>query len=365
MASPKVEQVKQIPTLVNKIELVKIYQLSEKEFAKLIKEVEEDVLFKKLAFPQDKSLKVIFREKFPKTDISEKFYELKEEFIVDKDLFNIDVLLERYKECLPIIKSIGVEKFKKYFLYDNSLMSSEEIATECGLNIDEVRKIFDLIDEISIHSEFCYSSTIEIQNSVRYVKVAEVKRHTSYGFIIYFFSPYFVRGKYRIDYNKLEQLKHKGYFSSEELKQLDKLLHKLKFINTRKSILYRILNEIIEVQRNYLLSGKDEDLVPFTQKDLANKINIDPSLVCRAINHRSIITPQGEEKPIKYFLPNEKEIAEYIVKDLILNETKPLTDKEIKNILKDKYGITKSRRSITYIRKELKFPPSFKRRYAC
>jgi len=59
------------------------YNMSEYEFAKMVKEIEEEPLFKKLMYPENRREKAIKYERLSRTDISSNFYELKEETIRD------------------------------------------------------------------------------------------------------------------------------------------------------------------------------------------------------------------------------------------------------------------------------------------
>jgi DNA-directed RNA polymerase specialized sigma54-like protein len=358
----QIRQLRQLPVLINKIELVEFIQLSEKEFAELIRQIEDDALFKKLASTADQDWKVITRERFPKADMSNKFYELKEENSADKSLFDVESVLDNHKECIPIIKDIGEEIFKEYFLYNESMTTQQEIADRCGLSINKVKKVTELINQVSINLEFCYPSSIDSQHGVHYTKVASIEKDGSADFVIKYFSPYFTRGKYSINHDKLNKLKSKREFSLEEVKKLNKLLHKLELINNRKSTIHKVIQEIIEGQNSFLVSGKEEDIVSFKQKDLAKNINIDPGLICRAINGRSIVTPKGEEIPIKYLFPTKKKIRKKLIKNIISEENKSLTDEEIRGKLREKYGMEISRRSIADSRKELKIASSSKRK---
>jgi DNA-directed RNA polymerase specialized sigma54-like protein len=359
----QIQQVKQVPGLVNKIEIVKFVQLSEEEFAILIKEIEEAPLFKKIAFTNDKRMKVVTRERFPKSDFSKEIYELKEEIAIDKSVFDIKSVLANHKKTVILIKKMGIRKFEKYFLYNESMIPAKEISIKCNLSIKEIEKINKLINDFSIHNEFFCPTSIDHVSDISYTKVASIQENNNGDFIFAFFSPYFVRGRYEINYERLSELKRENAFSSEEKKYLNKLLHDLKLINNRKSTIYKVIEGVVEVQKEYLKSRDEEDLISFKQKDLASRINIDTGLVSRAIYGRSIVMPWGEEKPIKYLLPNEKRIRKDLIKNIISKEKSTLTDDEIRFNLQKKYGFKISRRSISDYRRELKIPSSYKRKY--
>jgi len=68
-----------------------------------------------------------------------------------------------------------------------------------------------LINEVSIHSEFIFPTTLEPESRVYYVKIASVERDHFGKFIINFFSPRYITGRYKIDYKKINELKKKGF----------------------------------------------------------------------------------------------------------------------------------------------------------
>jgi len=361
------QQIKQMP----KIRLANLVNMPENEFAKMIKGIEENPLFKKLMYPENYKEKVIGYRRFPHTDMSQKFYELKEEIVKDSSLPEIELLIAEKKEILNLARKIGEEKFKKYFLYCEDSISLKQIARECNLSISEVKKLMEFVNNISIYNEFYHPSNLSVDSQIHYTKVASINKNSSGKLLINFLSPQYVRGIYKIDYDKLEHLKSSGNFSEEELKQLNELVKNIELINNRKTTLYKVIRQILEKQRAYFNSGDISDLKPYQQKELAKEINIDPSLVCRAINGRSIDTPFGEEKPLKYFFPGEKIKIEILVKNIIQDEKnklkrkiiiKPYNDEQIKNILERKYKISIARRTVREYRNKLGIPSAMHQR---
>ncbi|GAI01282.1 unnamed protein product, partial [marine sediment metagenome] len=99
-------------------------------------------------------------QRFPGTDISSSFYQLKEEAIANKGSLDVESLLLNKQHIIGHIQRLGLEKFKRYFLFPESGMTLEEIARECDLAVSEVQKINSLIDEFSILSEFYNPSAL-------------------------------------------------------------------------------------------------------------------------------------------------------------------------------------------------------------
>jgi len=363
----------QIPQLkqTQRIKLAKLMELPEVEFAKYIKKIEKDPLFKRLLFAKNPNEKIIRYKRFYRTSLSKCFYEFNDEITIDRSVPNIEGFLEGKEKILNIARKIGREKFEKYFIYCQVTKSVEQIAQECKLKVEDVKKLMELVNTIAVYEEFFYPSSFNYISQIHYTKVASFIKDNSGHIIINFFSPYLSRGRYTINYDKLEQLKKSKVFSKKELKQIDRLIKNLEFINARKTTLFKILQKIFKEQKSYLASGEIKNLKPYTQKKLAKEINVDPSLVSRAIRNRSVETPFGEI-PLKDFFSStlRRQIKNYI-EEIIAEEKRKMKKKNcsaayndgtIARILKDKYRIQIAVRTVAKYRNELKIPNVFKRK---
>ena len=144
-----------------------------------------------------------------------------------------------------------------------------------------------------------------------------------------------------------------------------RLIHKLRRISSRNLLTYKILEEVIKYQRRYLETADPIDLVPLSQVQLP----LDNSWTSRLVSRLSIITPSGEEKSLKWFFPTQRELNKRLIKKFFDSEQPaPVkrsgpgrTDREVKDLLKAEFGISVSRRTICYCRKELGILPFGKR----
>ncbi len=331
--------------LALRLEQVNLLELSEAEFQRLIREVESSPLFQKLRREE----KLVHYQKFPRADISPHFYELKEEILADEGSLDVERLLHHREEVVGLIRRLGLERFKSYFLYPDEEMTVEEIAQDCGLKPAEVERIHDFLDDFSIMSEFYHPSTLS-PSRVHYSRIASIERNSG-GFIIGYFCPSSARGKYVIDHERFEELESHGYFNKSETKEIRRLLQKLQLINMRKDVLHRALEMVVERQRLYLESADEKSLLPFTQKEVAERLGVAPSTITRAIRNKSIDTPWGEERPLKDFFPGPKKFKKEMIGQ-VLGEGGPLSDRELKARLEER-GISISRRSVARLRKEL------------
>lgn len=352
------QQMRQEQRQVLRMEQANLLEMPEDEFQRLTSEIEINPLFQRLHQKE----RLIHRQRFPRTDITSGFYEIKEDMVAGEGSADVESLLLNKKHIVRQIKRLGLGKFKRYFLFPESGMTVEEIAAECNLAISEVQKINRLIDELSVFSEFYKSSTLG-SGMLRYFKVATVDKDKQ-GFIIGYSSASLARGRYSIDYGRFEELKTAGAFTEAESKEAKQLFKKLELINSRKETLTQILQAIIDRQALYLESGDLKALLPFSQKELARKMGLAPSSVSRAIAGKSIGAPWGEEIPLKYFFPRPKKFKKELLKQVLETEEGLLSDEAIREKLREKFGVAISRRSVANLRQELKIPAAGKRKRA-
>ncbi|MBN1383320.1 MAG: hypothetical protein JW983_00365 [Elusimicrobia bacterium] len=349
-------RIRQLVGLKHKIKLANLISVSDAEFNRFINELENDPLFK--CFRYDK--KIISRRRFFASDLSSSFYELKEAVTKDETPVDVESVIEQKKEVVELIKKLGIDKFKKYFLYNDDILSPEEIACECGLPVSDVIKISGLINKIAVRTEL--SGQTGTSGQKHYSNVASIEDNSSGDFIIGYLSPNLARGKYIIDYKSLGIMKKDGIIPEKDMPKLKRLIENLELVNSRMTTLYQVLHSIIKLQCDYLKSGDITDMKPLTEKEVAKRININPSLICRAIANRSVNTPWKEEKPIREFFSTKKQLQKIFVREIIADERQPCSDENLKIKLYKKYNINISRRSINVYRREMKIASSRQRK---
>lgn len=340
-----------------RLEQATLLEMPAEEFQRLIAELEKSPLFHQLCHQEG----IIRYQRFPKADLSSYFHELKEELIADKGSLDLEELLQEREEVVEAIKGLGLERFKQYFLYPEPGGTIEDVARECDLEPWEVERINELVDRFSIMSEFFHPSELGSPKGIHYYRIASVERGPE-GFVIGYFAPSLARGGYAIDYERFEKLAGDGFFSAIEAREIRQLLRRLELVNSRKDTIYRILIHVVEKQALYLESGDSRALLPFTQKELAQRIAVASSSVSRAIRGKSIDTPWGEEKPLKDFFPRPRRFRRELVRQILQAEEKPLSDERVKGKVEEKFGVSLSRRTVSSLRKELKIPSARHRR---
>ena len=363
------QQGKQIAILKGRMKLGKFMSLPEDDFQKLIKEIKNDSLFKRLAAPK---AKVITYKRFPGTSLaSSKTIPLDPAITPSQDSFELEPFLSQEKDVTLIIKSLGVDKFKKYFLEGGSQIALKEIAKECNLTIEEVKKVNSFVDRFYLQTKSTESPMGEKTQRIYYFTIASVEKEER-GFSIGFFSAPMVEGRYIINFERFEEIKKAGEFNQDELKEIKILFDKLRLVNSRKTTIYQVIQNIIEAQCNFLQSGNFKDMKFLTQASLAERIGVEASLISRAINGKAVRIPQGREISLKTFFPTKKELGKEFIKNIIEQEKtelkngiirKPYSDGEIRKKLKEEHGISTSRRSVSEWRLDLKISAISERMY--
>ena len=137
-------------------------------------------------------------------------------------------------------------------------------------------------------------------------------------------------------------------------------------INQRQNTLYVTMKAIVEIQKDYFLTGDETKLKPMILKDVADKVGLDISTISRVANSKYVQTPYGTFL-LKFFfsegITNEegeevstREIKK-ILRDCVDNEDKsnPMTDEQLMLVLKDK-GYPIARRTVAKYREQLGIP---------
>lgn len=137
-------------------------------------------------------------------------------------------------------------------------------------------------------------------------------------------------------------------------------------IRQRQETLLYTMNAIVEIQKEYFLTGDETKLKPMILKDVAERVNLDISTISRVANSKYVQTPYGTFL-IKTFFSESlstdsgEEVSTREVKKILQdaidqeNKSKPLTDDRLAKLLKDK-GYNIARRTVAKYREQLNIP---------
>ena len=131
----------------------------------------------------------------------------------------------------------------------------------------------------------------------------------------------------------------------------------------RESTLRKVMKAIMELQKDYLISGFETDLKPMKLADIADVVKMDISTISRVSNSKFIETHFGTFKVKELFSDafrkdNGEVISTTVIKtqlkEIVLSEDKlrPFTDEKLSELLgKDEYHI--ARRTVAKYREQL------------
>jgi RNA polymerase sigma-54 factor len=157
-------------------------------------------------------------------------------------------------------------------------------------------------------------------------------------------------------------------FARENIKEARLFISHL---SQRNQTLIKVANAILEFQRSFFINGP-KSLAPLTLGDIAKELDVHETTVSRTANGKYMQTEWGIYE-IRYFFTNSisgagsnrsqfsKESVKEIIKEIISEENRILSDQEISALLGQK-GIALARRTVAKYRKELDMGSSYNRR---
>ncbi|MBN2236058.1 MAG: RNA polymerase factor sigma-54 [Bacteroidales bacterium] len=137
-------------------------------------------------------------------------------------------------------------------------------------------------------------------------------------------------------------------------------------IKQRQHTLYITMKTILDYQYAYFLTGDEVDLRPMILKDIADQVNLDISTISRVANSKYVQTPFGTLLLKSLFSESLKtdtgtDVSTIEVKKILSDcigveeKSKPLTDEQLTDILKEK-GYVIARRTVAKYREQLNIP---------
>jgi RNA polymerase sigma-54 factor len=137
-------------------------------------------------------------------------------------------------------------------------------------------------------------------------------------------------------------------------------------IRQRQHTLLHTMNAIIDIQREFFLTGDDATLRPMILRDVAQRTHLDISTVSRVANSKYVQTEFGTYK-LKYFFSEAlqtdsgEEVSTREVKSILAgfiaaeDKKHPLSDDRLTEMLQEK-GYNIARRTVAKYREQLNIP---------
>jgi len=121
----------------------------------------------------------------------------------------------------------------------------------------------------------------------------------------------------------------------------------VKCLQQRNHTIVRLMHTLAIIQRNFILQG-DAHIKPITRASLARELDVHESTISRAVSKKAVQLPSGKIIPLAKFFDRSLHIRTAL-KQIIAEETKPLTDTQILRQLRKK-GYKIARRTVAKYR---------------
>jgi RNA polymerase sigma-54 factor len=263
----------------------------------------------------------------------------------DEPIAELAELMEEYE--------ITEAEFKEYFLNVN--VEPEYIAEELGIPLSAARDIIDLVERVEILS-LMQVNVIEQpvpkreQNITTVATIHRLKEPP--------------RTEIQVDNQVIYNSRYVIQMDEELDKDTSEFIERLRLINQRKSLTFRIVMFIYEYQYQYFVSGDELHLKPLTQAQISKEAGEHESSVSRILRDKYLDTPEGN-LPLKFFCQSKGDVIHRLINIKEVEELKagkrdkPFSDMELAEILEREYETKISRRTVTYYRNKFKDTPKF------
>ncbi|MGD9092909.1 MAG: hypothetical protein PVF74_08670, partial [Anaerolineales bacterium] len=121
----------------------------------------------------------------------------------------------------------------------------------------------------------------------------------------------------------------------------------VKCLQQRNHTIVRLMGRLAVIQRNFILHG-DAHMKPITRASLASALDVHESTISRAVSSKTVQLPNGRIIPMAKLFDRSLHIRT-VLREIIDQETKPLTDTQITKLLKEK-GFSVARRTVAKYR---------------
>lgn len=152
-------------------------------------------------------------------------------------------------------------------------------------------------------------------------------------------------------------------FISQKIKEARSLVDAL---DMRKATLYKVGLMIVEYQYEFFTGGA---IMPLTLKTLADEFGHNPSTISRAIANKYIACDRGVLAMKEFFTTAiDEDVSNAAIKEFLIglikheNQTKPLSDIKLLDLIEKKFKVKMVRRTIAKYRKQLNIAGSSERK---
>lgn len=245
----------------------------------------------------------------------------------------------------------------------------DRIAEALSVGVEEIQRAKDFIrsnlDPYPAHAYLENSTSAEEPVEAHYLRPDVIITHLGPGadreFDIHFPAEKRFRLTVYSAYRELlDTLNREGVDShSEDYEHVRRCVGRSKLFISGWEERWRTLRKVVEAlvvhQREFLLHGL-RSLRPLTRAELAETVGLHESTVSRAVASKYAQVPDGQIVALADFFDGSLK-AKALIRDLVSQETEPLTDGELVDLLA-KAGVSIARRTVAKYRQALGILPS-------
>jgi transposase len=266
---------------------------------------------------------------------------------------------ESIAQLAEIIEKHGISEkdFVGHFLSGN--VDAFDVARKLDLDLNTVDQIMEAVEKVNIASS-TQINVVEPQSSSKSSAsqpIATVKRLKN--------PP---RAEIQINADEEYSFRYRVKENDVSLNDEESLfIDKLKMINQRRSLTFRIVQFMFQFQYQYFASANPYYLKPLSQAEIAREVGEHESTISRILRDKHIEIDEGNT-PLAFFCQSKEDIIQRIIQLREPDEInagirkKPFSDAEIADILENEYGVKVSRRTVTYYRNKTNTSPKFYKR---
>ena len=321
-----------------RLKLAGLMEMSEEDFEKQLKELENSRLFKLL-----KTSGVVNLAEFPSARYAARNFA---GYGLRLSAGDLPELADGQGDLVRLMQRIGQEDFEACFLKDTGMTDAQRIE-KCGITEQDAARLREFVNRAFIHAEF-EGSPAPLPEKV-FSAVAGIEMEDGAPALA-FFNREVWKGRYRVNREKLAQ--YAASFSRADGNKIENILKRLEFADQRKTTLYRALELLIGVQADFLASGEPSRRRPLSQRTLAKNLGVDTSVLNRLVSNKSVQLPWGSEAPMATLLPSSKDVNKERLYSMA-SGMPDVSDAELGLEFEKRHGVKLSRRSIAQYRKEL------------
>ena len=272
-----------------------------------------------------------------------------------------------YLQALRIADNQNMLKIIESHWEDLSHHRYSKIAQALHLSLEEVKSIAKKISNLSINpgEPFSAEATEYVIPDIHIQK----KEDGSYQAILNEANipQIHISSHYSRVLNEAPKDEKTQKYITEKMK---KALLFIRALNQRKQSL-TVLGELLVSEQSLFFDKGVRYLHPLLLREAAEKMGVHISTVSRLTTNKYVHTPQGVFE-IKYFFgishSNDKgerlsvHLIHSLIKEIIQHEKDPLSDANIARILKEKEGLSISRKQVAKLREDINLPSASVRR---